>query len=305
MHPEGDCEITEDFGTFVFSVCSNPDYRAGECACDPALEAIGLVANLNEFSRLHDVEMIYTRWAFLGILGYVHPELFVKHTGANHGQWGLREVVGSYFPLKIPQLKTPDWEANAKMWSMEADGRIPEVVELHDEIYKMRTQIFHMKQELQEWEEWFSQSRQPADCWPEEEEGWWEEPQERWKNEDDSQDQAWWEEEETPVQEPYMEDEMEDIWEEEKEFWKIEEQDPKSMIILEVEVIHARWVMLGTLGITRPNLLASYSGGETGQVAAFKQVGSLFIASDLDFWGYAGLIQSLPLVTIIGYQVLL
>ena len=77
------------------------------------------------------------------------------------------------------------------------------------------------------------------------------------------------------------------------------------MMILQAEVIHARWAMLGTLGIMRPELLASYSGGETGQAAAFKEVGPLFVSSGLDYWAYAGLIQSLPLVTIIGYQVLL
>ena len=120
------------------------------------------------------------------------------------------------------------------------------------------------------------------------------EEEEFWKNE--APEEFW--EEVTQAQEYWEEHEVEEIWEEEEEFWKIEEEDPKAMHILEAEVIHARWAMLGTLGISRPALLSRISGCENGQVAVFKEVG-------LHYWADAGLMQALPLVTIIGYQAVL
>jgi hypothetical protein len=88
---------------------SAPAYLTGEFAGDYGFDVAGLASNPKRLERYRQAEIMNGRWAMLGVVGCVAPELLAKVSGVEYGDYGVWFKAGAqvFDPAGINYLGNP------------------------------------------------------------------------------------------------------------------------------------------------------------------------------------------------------
>ncbi|KAL2577492.1 hypothetical protein AAZV13_16G137500 [Glycine max] len=85
-----------------------PSYLTGEFPGDYGWDTAGLSADPETFAKNRELEVIHSRWAMLGALGCVFPELLSRNGvkfGGSFDPLGLADDPEAFAELKVKELK--------------------------------------------------------------------------------------------------------------------------------------------------------------------------------------------------------